>query len=960
MKKANIFEDINRNPNLGNSVNSFLEIPNPFNPYDVESGRLFYHENVIEQIKNQFKHKSPFVIQGVTGSGKTSTLKKIIDDRTILGEKYFPIYLNSRDIKTNDFGAFLLFIYNTLKKILLKYNVQVDKPNYSFRSTLSMNEMKIFFTKVEELVSEESIIIIIFDDFEEFQQSINRELARDIFNFFEFAIHVRKKYRLILAGKGQIKDLAQLQGVELLLENAFQIDLGMFLEKEKIEKLIINPVEGYVKYDPLAVKEIVKITGSNFYCQQLLCNYIINYLNEQEKNVCTKEDVLIASERTINDRREDFNYFWENEPYESQLVYSALADENITKRIGRYYFIQEDPILDTIFDDDSLGSILQELHKDGYLNKIRGRRFDTYPFKIPLQGKWFQEKHPFLRTVTDNWDKIVDQISFSALYQIIKILPKKLIPLEKDIIETTIHLSQIWSDLEKSVKSDKIDRTRIEILVENLCDILGFRIKDKPEDRKTFFIINMNNLNLEGLQDVLFFVPSRNEISDLDIQYYQDEILKQAKPANPSFILCSSKSDKIQELAQKQFLGIVLITENDLKNLSLSSRPLQEFKQKVILKQIKPSIITTYKTAGPVTITFYGRSDEIGKIVRSQDKNFSIVGARKIGKTSLLYRIKEYLPSNTEAIYIDLESPKFQNYTSFLSILADEMSYLSKWFIDLKEDLSNMRTVIRKICQQTTKTPIFILDEIDELLKFDRTHEYKLIKTFRALFHERHCHIFLSGFEELFHEMRNMNSPLYNFCQMIHLDKLKEKDALELITSPMENIGIRYNDPSDREIILEKTSSHPNLIQFVCKLLIETIENKKEELKRRTIYRTDITDVVESFDYEDYIINDFYSFFSEEVDSIQKLIILLLVNNYATLSTITTRDISNLLKSHGIKISTEKLSKQLDDLRLRYILIGRKEGKYRFALPIFQEFLKKRNNIDDHIEEVLADAKKSI
>lgn len=941
----------------------FVEIPNLYSPYEIDSGKWFFHEDLIKNIKKEFESKPSknfLLIQGYRGSGKTSTLKRIVENRIILGNEYIPIYLNAGKIRPVELGVFLLSVYKKIKSDLSISDIQIDTPEYSLRTSITIDEIKAFIEKIEEKLQDNKNIVIIFDDVGELLDAEDDTVLNSIANFFKKFIIDRKKFKLILAGRGEKLELVEKKGMYDLLNAACRLELGKFLEKPDIENLIARPVENYLQYDSAAIQEIITITGGNIYCQKLLCYHLINYLNKEQRNVCSKADVHEAVKLTLHDKREDFSYFWNHMPIDARLVAAALADKNVTKQKGQYYFLEESSLLNAIFDEEALHKILTRMAQDRYIKRIEGRRFDDYPYKIPLYGYWVQKKYSLLQTVVENWGWISEHVSLSPLGKIMSIIPIEKIPLEREIVRTTIELSQKWSAIKSSIKQRRIDRKQIEELLFYLCTILSFEIKDKPDDKRTVFTVNMNSLNLSGLEDVLFFIPEREDLTDLDIYYIQDEILRQDKPSNPSFLLCVKKSDKIQELVHKHFLGIVIIEENDLKKLALSSRPVQLFKHEILIKQVKPSLISTYKTEGPVTVTFFGRQDEIGKIVRTRNRNFAVVGARKIGKTSLLYKVREYLPSNTIPIYIDLEAPQDQNYTTFFSLLMDEMKQAYKWVIDFANDLTDMRKLIRELCQKTTKTPLFILDEIDNLLKFDKEHDYQLIKTFRALFNESLCQVILSGYKELYHETNMIESPLYNFCQPIHLDKLKKEDAFALITSPMEGIGIKYDDLEDRELILQHTSCHPNLLQFFCKHLIDKIEEHEAEEDRRTIFKKDIEDLFESIIYENYIINDFYSFFAEDNDPIEKLIILLPLCVLPTKVLFTITEIKNVLKDNNIRLSTGKLMKYLTDLTLRYIFAEERGGKYRFALPIFPEILKRRNNVADLIEEAKEDARKSL
>ena len=957
------FEKIKDSTENSLSEQNYFKIANPYHAHDLESGRRFYHEDVINKIKNTYEKKlSPkmIVIQASAGSGKTSTLRQVSEDRDILGKKFLPIYIDSDEYRSNEVDAYLFYIYKMIINGFQHYDILISDPDFWLEERISLPDLIKFINKQELFLERNKILILIFDEFDKLQRSVeNPAVIHTVINFFQHIISKTSKIRLILAGERRIFELARKTNTEYFFEQALLISIEEIFEAHKIIKLITNPVKGYISYDTEAIAYILEVTGRNLFCQQLLCHYIFDYLSEQQRNNCNLNDVRLSVERFNNDRRDDFVFFWKNINWRYQLVVSALADENVTRKKGEKYFLEESALLDTIFGQETF-IFLKRLYNDRQINKFDGIRFDENPIKVPLFGAWVKKNHSFMDTVIENWKSIADYVSLTSLYRIMELIPPEKLPLDKDIIENTIKLSKTWMELQTKITDKKSDRSLVEALVANLSDLLGFEIKQKPAGRKTYFVINMGRLNLGGLEEVLFFIPEKEDLDDLDVSFIQDEILRQDRPGKTSFILCLKKSEKILELIKKRFLGLVLFEEHDLKNIVLSTHPLQVFNKEIILKQVKPSAISTYRTEGPVKVTFFGRQDEIGKIIKTKKKNFAIIGARKIGKTSLLQKIKDELPSSFLPIYLDLEAPQDQNYRTFLNLLSEEMNHAYYWFDEISSDFSNMRRVIRKLRQQTTRTPLFILDEIDALLKFDRENNYRLLRNLRSLFNEEQVQIIISGYEELYHEQHRIDSPLYNFCHPLQLDKLEKSEALDLVTIPMERIGVRYNNPNDKELMLEYTSRHPNLLQFFCVHLIEEIETHEADDLQRVIFKEDIESVFESPGYENYIIDDFYLIFKEDVSPIEKLIVSLLADHFSDQSSFTAIEISKILRKKDLSVSSGRLTRYLDNLILRYILSKEGGGKYTFALPIFPEILKRRYDLEDIIEETLEDARKSI
>ena len=106
---AHLKDSSERNASLS-SREGFTKIPNLYSPYEIDSGKWFFHEFLIKKIKKEFEAKPSkdfLFIQGYRGSGKTSTLKRIVENRAILGRKYMPIYLDCGEIKPVALSAFL-------------------------------------------------------------------------------------------------------------------------------------------------------------------------------------------------------------------------------------------------------------------------------------------------------------------------------------------------------------------------------------------------------------------------------------------------------------------------------------------------------------------------------------------------------------------------------------------------------------------------------------------------------------------------------------------------------------------------------------------------------------------------------------------------------------------------------------------------------------------------------------
>lgn len=745
---------------------------------------------------------------------------------------------------------------------------------------------------------------------------------------------------------------------------AAHIDTEEFPEEEAIKKSITEPVKGKVTYDDDAINRIIWYSGKNLYCQQLICYYIVNHLNKEKRNRCLLKDVEETIQQILNERIPGLVEGWENKmSLENRLIAAAVADESITKRRGNSYYIHENTLLDDIFGKKNYDEIkkLQEL---GYLNETQGRRFSKIPFKIPLYGKWIQNEHPFIKTVIEEIEVLADKIDLHRLIEELKKTPQsKLTPFNK---ETMLEIAEKWHLLKNFMMKNhgNAEKNQIENFFETFSKRLNLNIKDKPKPGVNYFKIDIENLNIGILDEALCFFQDSPELSHDEISNIENTavaIAQRTAQTRLILFLYFQESEMVESLVRKTYLNLIAIDENDIKKIIFSITPAQRFR-KVILSKLSLQKISPYKTAGPTTTTFYGRSDIINRISGSVNTSFAIVGARKIGKTSLLYKIKENPPQNTTYIYMNLElvfsdaksnKPFLKSLESEIELVFNKKNAFGK--LPFGKKLSKLPNIIRGLAGDGEKI-VFIFDEIDGLIACDRKQNFKLMRLFRTMSQQNVCQFIFSGFRELHRQKREIENPMYNFYEEIRLAPLEKKSALTLITGPMKSIGIQYKNEEDREAVLDYTACHPNLLQFFCKQLVEIVEKHENVEERRTISREDIDNLYDTT-YEKYIMDEVYMF-NSDLDDIDKLILILLAEEESYNKSFSPDETRNKLTRHGIRISMNQVHQQLSNLVMRFILLDKTSDRYSFALPFFPGILRKRID-NDYKNQIIRELQKN-
>ena len=248
----------------------------------------------------------------------------------------------------------------------------------------------------------------------------------------------------------------------------------------------------------------------------------------------------------------------------------------------------------------------------------------------------------------------------------------------------------------------------------------------------------------------------------------------------------------------------------------------------VILQQgVSLYSLSPYVVNGPVPQRmFFGREQEVKTVAQNiAERDYAIIGGRRIGKSSILLRLDHLFNNDPRfcAIYLNCED-KLDRH-DFVEALSNEFPTGGDG-----PGVVGLRKLATAIARdKAPKRLIFLLDEVDELLAHDAGVQSRssLFKTFRSLAHEGVCRFVFSGSRTLYFHLRDSRSPFFNFCEALSLRPLDEKSITEIVTKPMRQLGIEMPD-GERFVqrLIELTSSHPNIAQWVCDRLVKrTLES---------------------------------------------------------------------------------------------------------------------------------------
>jgi len=418
-----------------------------------------------------------------------------------------------------------------------------------------------------------------------------------------------------------------------------------------------------------------------------------------------------------------------------------------------------------------------------------------------------------------------------------------------------------------------------------------------------------------------------------------------------------------------------------------------------------------YSISAPATTWFFGRQDLLrgmidnlkgGSNTAGHSTSMIIYGLRRAGKTSVVKRFIEntlvtynldkiYIP-----IYIDLlrAAEKTENTREFLILILEaiyiavEKIIIPKMPFDRNEIRINVEQspynafsdlVSRLLDNIPNNRILMVLDEFSILQsKLGESNNQNKIEPYVFSFlsntiqNATQLTFFFTGTYSLMEMMRDQAFDLAKICTPRLISFLDDDSAQRLVTEPVEykkdnNRGYLEYHPRAVNRIVTVTNKHPYLIQYLCMLLIERMN---ETVKQSRVNLSDvnkvITDVISKPAYEMPMLTLWNEFGLSQHKVLSAIASLAMPNSelqeqasFQQISIvqdgISIQEIVEYLEGNRIKMSFEEaisVCKSLTDAEMleRAAVSGDVET-YRIAIPLYEAWLKRNKSIQSFHKE---------
>jgi hypothetical protein len=308
---------------------SFSPIANPYTPGSPLRGNspLFFgreelFEFVLENVGKK-QGRNALILVGQRRTGKTSLLLRLSEQ---MPEPLLPVYIDCQSLGVLPGMDALLHDLAWLIADALAvrgYDIEVPPPAVWHKNPAG-HFQRHFIPTVRSLLPEGSTIVLVFDEFEVFENLVRDAILPP--TFFSFMRHLMQHSNglgFIFVGTRRLEEMSS-DYWSILFNIALYRQIG-FLSKEAALKLIREPVAPQIIYDDLALDKIWRVTAGHPYFLQLVCYTLVKRANSQATGYVTISDVNAALEEMLRLGEVHFAYIWQRSTYTERALLAAVA-----------------------------------------------------------------------------------------------------------------------------------------------------------------------------------------------------------------------------------------------------------------------------------------------------------------------------------------------------------------------------------------------------------------------------------------------------------------------------------------------------------------------------------------------------------------------------------------------------------------------------------------------------------
>ena len=338
------------------------------------------------------------VFCGERRTGKSSILYQIANGR--LGEAFVPVFIDMQEMFVRSDGEFFNRVARLIGESLSK-QLGLSAPREASDFAAQPNPYDRFRDFIGTALSQigDRQMVWLVDEYELFETKVeDGKLSRDLLPFLASLLDRHERLSLVFTGSRRLEDRDRRFWRDLLRRSLFR--KVSYLTPNDARRLITEPVKDCVVYGRGVVDAITRLTAGQPFYTQVLCQNIVDFLNEQKRHYVLRADVVAIVEEVVNNPLPQMMYFWDGLSDDEKLVLALLADTLIDESdgvaAGRLAARIVEASYPVTLSEATIRLTLEELFRNEVLEK---RGDENFACRVDLLRHWIRRSHSVWQVV---------------------------------------------------------------------------------------------------------------------------------------------------------------------------------------------------------------------------------------------------------------------------------------------------------------------------------------------------------------------------------------------------------------------------------------------------------------------------------------------------------------------------------------------------------------------------------
>jgi len=265
------------------------------------------------------------------------------------------------------------------------------------------NPYPVFLDFLDEVLGAigDRTLLILMDEYELMEGKVDEgKLSPELFTFLAGLMDNKERLALMFTGSRRLEERDKKYWRELLRRSLFR-KIGFLSENDSL-RLITEPLQGRVVYGRGVVDVIYRLTAGQPFYTQVICQNMVDYLNEHEQNWVTLADLTHVIADIIDNPLPQMIYTWDVLSDDEKLALSLLAemmpdgnDYATAHELRASVKANDYPVN---LSEITIRLTLEEMFRRELLEKDAE---DGFRFKIDLFRLWIRRSHSIWQVVKE-------------------------------------------------------------------------------------------------------------------------------------------------------------------------------------------------------------------------------------------------------------------------------------------------------------------------------------------------------------------------------------------------------------------------------------------------------------------------------------------------------------------------------------------------------------------------------